>query len=513
MGLTRLHGSIIVTEKSPKGAKGKVTKNKSSQKQKITIKNIVPSAPSSDAEVKAQVENAMGHLLSPQTGDTWALPRDTPVESVPVNLERVITVNPGSGAGVVVDVTPDLQECVNIYAPTPLVTYVGYEGNSNGTSPSFRVPSRMYPLYQFFNGATELSVASWIYPGPANEFVQLEDGSWLPGHRRVYAYTQPNLGDTLSTNFMVTGQSISPLGFTQGCDTYNLQFGVTSSDSLTTNPATIGTPVTNILGGIDYSAPLRAYWIDTIGDWTATHGVYSTINSSSIGIEQIQHTTYNPAPAVGNNALAFDALVSGSSRYSYPCLELLATFTGAELLNGGNIAIAVVPYSTPVSRIPVVAYDQLAAMAGNVYTGPLKLGVHGNYIPDDLTRVAFLEMDEKVKGRRLVFAAIPQTVENGPSSSVMMRLRIRSHIEFINSSQVYQHLTSAHGGTQVLASMYSSLLNTHTQVGENPDHIKRMYAAIKKAATDPRVIAVAKPLLGALKKSASVALPLLLAAL
>jgi len=462
--------------------------------------------------VKAQVENAMSHLLSPNTGDTWALPRDTPVESVPVNLERVITVNPGQGAGVVVDVTPDLHSTINIYHPTPLQTYVGYEGESNTTF-STRTTARLYPLLEWFNGALDLSVASWIYPGSSSDHVQQDDGTWLPGHKRVYAYTQPNLADNLTTTFGVTGNSISPLGFTQGIDTFNLEFGLTSTDSLTTNPATPGSFYTNTLGGIDYSAPLRSYWIDTIGDWNATHGVYFTVNPSTMGIESIQHQTYNPAPSVGNNALAYDTLLSGSSKFSFPCLEILATFTGAELLNGGNIAIAVVPHGMPVSRIPVVAYDQLAAMAGNIYTGPLKLGVHGNYIPDDLTRVAFLDMDEKVKGRRLVFAAVPQTVENGPSSSVMMRLRVRSHIEFINASQVFQHVTSAHGGTQVLAAMYSSLLESHCQVGENPEHIKRMYNAVKKAASDPRVMAVAKPLLGAIKKSAKIALPLLLSAL
>lgn len=470
-----------------------------------------PQTPSvSDAAASKCMASHMEKMASPTPSDLWVVPREFPVDSCPINYEASININSAAGSGVVIDCKPDLQEAVTIYSEKPnstiTVTALAVKSKSGALPAGALTSFRWCPELIFYDVANnEVPVASWLSPDPLYQAWDEGSNSWVPGHVRLYAAQPSALGQENCVFTAATGATT--FSCTLGVATYNLALQQTSADTQTTVVAQ-GILFANVVGGITTTDPLFTAWVQLPGG-LLVNDLNLTFSTGAITLAEIQKTAFNPAPAL--NGSLYDTVVETSSKYSFPILDVLGTFTGSDLLNGGNLAVGIVPFDFPLSRIPAVAYEQISALGGRRYTGPMKKGFHGFYIPDDVTRIAFLEMDEKVKGRRIVCAILPQTLDGGNSSSVSIRLRVRSHIEFINAAQTLAHMTSVHGLEEEFHTLFAALGSADTQVGENPDHVRRMKDAIVKAAKDPRVIEAGKHVLSALGKVATIGIPLMFA--
>jgi len=470
--------------------------------------------PVESKSVATEVSKAVAAMLEPDPSVTWALPRAFPTDVCPTNYARTIQID--SDSGVILDATPDLDATLKISqkprAPTTSTIRAGLDVPTTFIA---RTGVRIYPKYLWYG-------ASGIVPSPPSFEVE-SPGSFIvepttehggvynyivkPNRRLIYAAAVNAWGNTsVTTTF--TGGGLTTLN--QTVNTLDANLTIVNTDTQATAAPVSGTTYSNIVG-IGAASPFFEFYVDYVvgaGSSPIVSAFGSAIANSSVTQSTMVTTSYGPSPDISGSL--YNSVRNSSSKYSFPLMSLLVTYVGSDLLNGGNIAIGVIPDTYPLSLIPQLAYDQICALGGARYSGPMKNGVHGVYIPDDITRIAFLPIDQTVQGRRLAVVILPQLVAVGQSSAVTMRVELRSHIEWINPSQTLSHMTARCGCDEIVASMLSALEGCE-QVGENPTHIARMKDAVMRVAKDPRTRQVAAKALSWLGKGALMAAPLLLA--
>jgi hypothetical protein len=508
----------LANNEQPKAAKGKVSKNKSSQKSKNkqSVKVVVqaPAAEASSKNASLEISKATKAMLEPDPDTTWAIPRAFPTDVCPVNYSRTIQID--SGSGVILDATPDLDETLKVYVKPKAVTNVTRRAALDlSTLFIAKNALRMYFKYQWYDatGSTQ-EIPNFMVDAPNSIVVVpvidtsgvIDSVQIIPNKRLIYASRIVTYGNQ-TCRLEFTSGAIANLA--QTFNTLDVNLNIVANDTgNAANPVT-NTTYTNIVG-IAGTAP----YFESFIEFTVAAGISPIIRTLSVAIadslltpDVVEKLTYGPSPDI--NGSLYSSVRNSSSKFSFPLMTLLCTYVGSDLLNGGNIAIGVVPYDFTLSLVPEVAYAQICALGGKRYHGPMKDGVHGFYIPDDLTRIAFHPMDEKVLGRRLVVAILPQIVQDGQSSAVTMAVELRSHIEFINAAQTLSHMTARCCAEELLESMFASL-EMSNQVGENPGHVERIKDAVKRVAQDPRTKQVATKALSWLGKGAIMAAPLLL---
>lgn len=510
---------IAATDNNSKtGAKGKVTKNKSSQKQKTKNKQqvkVVVQAPQAAParNVTEELTRATKAMLMPDPDDIWVEPRPFPTECCPTNYVRSIQVD--SDSGVILDATPDLDYTLKIHSKpktsVPRNLSAGLDLNAYFIA---RNGVRFYPELLWRDaGGLSIPVPSFMVDDPNGIVLRakgVESSSYdiepILGKRLIYAASAIGGWGNTNAGLTFTGGAVTTLN--QRIRTLDENLNVVEQDTQDTANPVSGTQYTNVVG-IAASTPFFDFSIQL-----TVPAVVVTITSLSLGIattnmdiKTVSTTTYGPSPDIAGSL--FQAVKNSSSKYSFPMLSLLATYVGSDLLNGGNIAIGVVPHNYPLSLVPQVAYDQICALGGHRYSGPMKNGAHGFYIPDDITRVAFYPIGTRIEGRRLVVAILPQVVAVGQSSAVTFRIELRSHIEWINPSQTLTHMTAKCSSSELVEAMFCAL-ESGDQVGENPDHMKRLASMVKRVAQDPKTRQYASQALSWLGKGAAVAAPLLL---
>lgn len=463
--------------------------------------------------VTEELTKATKAMLQPDPDDTWVQPRAFPTECCPTNYVRSIQVD--SDSGVILDATPDLDQTLKIHTKpknsTPRNMSAGLDLNSYFVA---RNGVRIYPEFLWRDaGGLATPVPSFMVDDPNGIVFRPKDVGTsnydiipIVGKRLVYAASAIGGWGNTNASISFVGGAVTTLN--QRIRTLDANLNVVDQDSLDTSPPVSGISYGNAVG-IAAAAPFFDFSIAiTVPANVITITALSAgITNTNIDIATISTTTYGPSPDIAGSL--YQAVKSSSSKYSFPLLSLLATYVGSDLLNGGNIAIGVVPHDYPLSLIPQIAYDQICSLGGHRYSGPMKNGAHGFYIPDDITRVAFLPIGTPVEGRRLVVAILPQVVAVGQSSAVTFRIELRSHIEWINPSQTLAHLTARCSSQDLLEAMFCALENGD-QVGENPDHLKRMASLVKRVAQDPKTRQYASQALSWLGKGAAVAAPLLL---
>jgi hypothetical protein len=445
--------------------------------------------------------------MEPDPSRTWVLPRAFSTDVCPVNYRRDISVV--SSGGVLIDCTPDLDKCIKITqkAETPVLATINGSVQFNLGLESL-AGVWYHPLLTWRSAVSNEVYDLPYFLAPAPGEVALANGKLHLDTRILYLGDPAAWGD----------QQISPVrtggvttNLTQRVQTFDVALNQTGIDTQNTAAAVSGAIVSNAVGIAPGTGKCFAL------SWQTTNFVLYTqvsfgLTDTNLVLDSYVTSSYDPAPNLGESL--YRTVVESSSKYSFPAMSVLATFTGSDLLNGGNIAIGVVPHDFSLSVIPQAAYDQISSLGSHVYVGPMKNGAHGFYVPDDLTRIAFLEMNEKVKGRRICIAIIPQSALGAAQgSNVSMRLEVRSHIEFINASQTLSHMSSKAGAEELLEALYSALQVKGCQVGENPSHVKRMFDTAKAVARDPKTKAIATDVLKFAGKSALKLAPLLLAAL
>lgn len=453
-------------------------------------------------------------MLEPDPSSTWALPRCFPTDVCPINYCR--TINIDSGFGVVLDCTPDLNETLKISTKPASAAPIFLTGGIDNTVNFYaRNGLTLYPdlIFRDVSGGV-VDIPSFLVDDPtAVSLINIEgtgselSTTFVTGKKRIYGAAINIYGNT---NFVLQFSGAAFTSVTQTLNVYDTDLNVIDTDAQSTPAPVSGTSYSNIIG-IASTGAFFSFFLTFAVNPAAPPAVSSVsvgIASSQYVLSTISTQVYGPSPDIASSL--YNSVVSTSSKFSFPLLSVLCTFVGSDLLNGGNIAIGVVPWGYNLSLIPEVAYAQICALGGKHYSGPMKDGVHGFYIPDDVTRIAFYPMDQPIQGRRLCIAILPQSIPSGPSSSATMRVELRSHIEFINPSQTLAHMTCRHGCQEVLDSMFA-VLEDENQVGENPDHLKRIAAAAKRVAKDPRTREIAAQALKWIGRGAVAAAPLLLA--
>jgi len=491
------------------GVKGKATKNKSSQKNKtkqklsVVINNTPP--PVNNKEIEAHIEQAVHAMLEPDPSVGWCIPRQWPVDNCPINYRRDVNVSSPNGA--LITFTPDLDSCLEITTSlsAPVTSIIG--AGRVFTAGFESVSAKWYTFEYEWRDATGSLVQAlpFFLADEASSVAVLLDGSVHLDKSIRYVGNPTVWGNEQIAPTRVGGVTTN---LTQRARTFNAGNVLVASDLFASPAAPSGTITNNAvaIAGSEYFT-LDYYTANTVLFTSFSVGLdTSTIVSSSWSTK-----AYDPAPSVGESL--YRTVVDSSSKYSFPFASILATYTGSELLNGGTVAVGVVPFGFPLARVPALAFEQIAALGSRSYVGPMKKGAHGFYIPDDITRIAFLEMNEKVKGRSIAMAFLPQTNGGiGADSIVQLRVEIRSHIEFINSSQTLFHMTCGKNCQEVIDNIIASIEANGSQVGENPSHIKRIFAAAKSVAKDPRVREEMMNVMKFVGKSALKAAPLLLTA-
>lgn len=489
--------------------KGKATKNKSSQKNKNKQKvNVVinNTPPVSASKVDEHIMSAAVAMLNPDPSTIWALPRRWPVDNCPINYRRDINIS--TPLGCLIQFTPDLDECLKVTSalPAPLNFTI-----SAGRYLSEGIESVGGKWYSFefkwydSNSLEVQALPSFLADDPGCITVMLDGSVHLDKSLR-YVGNPQSWGNE---NITVKRIGDVTTNLTQRARTFNAANTLVGLDPQNTPAAASGAVINNLV-----TLPGQEYF--TL-DWQTTNTVLVTALGCGLDLSVITSSTwitnsYDPAPSVGESL--YRTVVQSSSKYSFPLASILATYTGSDLLNGGTVACGVVPYGFPLSRVPALAFDQIAALGTHAYVGPMKKGAHGFYIPDDVTRIAFLDTNEKVKGRSIAMAFLPQSSPSvGSESIVQLRVEIRSHIEFINASQTLCHMTCGQHCEDVVVQIMAALEAAGAQVGENPTHLKRLADAARKVAKDPKVRAMATDVLKFVGKSALKAAPLLLTAL
>lgn len=457
-------------------------------------------------------------MLDPDPASTWAIPRAFAVDVCPLNYRRAINID--SGHGVILDATPDLFQTLKISTKPKVPPSIALTGTVSVQVSLFsRTGAVMYPQLLFRDASGNYFDLPYFMVDDPDGVVLLRSGNFsgdgsyengvVPVFRKKLIYAASNANVYANTNAAITYTGTTPTSLTQTMQVLDQNFSVLGSDSLVTNNPVSGTNYSNVNGigqtGVFFTFSLSI----TNGSSPANISFISAdIGTNLWTLDFIETKTYGPSPDITGSL--YRSVVESSSKYSFPLLSMLVTFVGSDLLNGGNIAIGVVPNDYPLSLVPEVAYSQICALGGRYYSGPMKNGAHGMYIPDDLTRIAFYPTDEPILGRRLCVAILPQQVVGGPSSSVTMRIELRSHIEFINASQTLAHMTSNCYAVECVESMFAAMDAEH-QVGENPKHLKRLAEIAKTVARDPRTKELAIKALKYIGKGALAATPLLLA--
>lgn len=468
-------------------------------------------SPRAEKEIKACVEA----MLEPDPSTTWAIPRMFPTDVCPINYDR--TVNLDSPNGVVIECTPDLFETLKISSrPNGAVTPINLRGAIDYSLVALaRNDVRWYPEYTFYDASGNVVlVPSFLVDDPLAIALVTQEATGgistvtaLPRQKRIYA-AQITAYDTTSLTVQFVG---FPTSLTQTFEVLDLNLSVLYTDSAVTASPSSGVQYNNALA-IAGSGPFFTcgFSFQTPASSPITmSSISALINNTTMVIDTVHTGVYGPSPDV--SGALYQSVVDSSDKYSFPLLSLLCTFTGSDLLNGGNIAIGVVPSKYNLSLIPAVAYAQICALGGHRYSGAMKNGVHGFYIPDDITRVSFFPIGTPIEGRRLCVAILPQQIGGGgPSSAATFRISLRSHIEFINASQSLAHLTCGCGYEEIVESMFSCL-QVQEQVGENPDHLKRIAKAAMTVAKDPRTKQLAATALKWIGRGALASVPLLLA--
>lgn len=489
--------------------KGKATKNKSSQKSKskqkvnVTINNVPP--PQTQQKAEEHIEKAIMSMLEPEPSVGWCMPRQWPVDNCPINYRRDINISSPDGA--LITFTPDLNECLQITTALPAPVNNIMAASRIFTSGLETVAGKWYSFeYNWVDASgSPVQALPYFLADEAGSIAILLDGSVHQNKSLRYVGAPSVWGNEQISPTRVGGVTTNLF---QRARTFNASNVLVASDLLATPAAPSGVITNNAvaIAASEYFC-LDFYTVNTIIFTQLSVGLdVSTIVSSTWAT-----VSYDPAPNVGESL--YRTVVESSSKYSFPFASILATYTGSELLNGGTVAVGVVPYGFPLARVPLLAFEQIAALGSHCYVGPMKNGAHGFYIPDDVTRIAFLDMDQKVKGRSIAMAFLPQTNGGvGADSIVQLRVEIRSHIEFINASQTLFHMVCGRDCEEVINYMIASLEAKGSQVGENPSHIQRLKAAAKAVAKDPRAKKMVIDALKYIGKSAVMAAPLLLTA-
>lgn len=474
-----------------------------------------PAQEASSAKAAQEVSKAVSAMLEPDPSVTWALPRAFPVDVCPTNYSRTIQVD--SDSGVILDATPDLEATLKLHQKPKNPAAQTIRASLDATTLFIaRNNLRIYPKFNWTGAGGPVTgppsfeiedTGSFILEPVAFQNGVAYEFKIIPNRRLIYAGSAPAWGNT-SVAVTFAGGNVTTLN--QTINTLDANLVIAAQDTQATANPVSTTSYANVVG-IAGASPFFEFYFDLVVPAASSITVTAfraEILNTNITFSQVQTTVYGPSPDISGSL--YNSVKNSSSKYSFPLLSMLVTYVGSDLLNGGNIAIGVIPDDYPLSLIPQVAYDQICALGGHRYSGPMKDGVHGIYIPDDVTRIAFFPTDEKIRGRRLAVAILPQVVAAGQSSAVTMRIELRSHIEWINPSQTLAHMTASCCCSELVESMFAALEHAD-QVGENPSHVKRIKEAVKRVAQDPRTKQVAAKALSWLGKGALMAIPALLA--
>lgn len=490
--------------------KGKASKNKSSQKNKNKTKqsvNVVVNntPPAQIATLTSHAENAIHSMLEPDPSETWVIPRAWPVQSCGINYRRNINVT--SASGCIIEAKPDLNDTVTVVTGSEGLTAVQPSGLYTISDYVTLLRSIWYSFEQdWFDAAGDPIHIPRVVVPEAGSVAILKDGTIVPGHKIVYIGNVQVWG--LQRCYLEYTPTTNTFDIDMRARVFNNQLTQTAQDTFNVAAATHSAEYTNLIGILgNYGFALD--WRLNTGPMNASPGTYFGLRQSVINEDTWVINTYDPAPSLGEGL--YRTALETSSKYSFPLLSILIRYTGSDLLNGGTLAIGVVPHNYPLSHDPAQAFEQISALGQRVYVGPMKKGAHGVYIPDDITRIAFFGMDEKINGRRLCCAILPQSAVGTASGSVVqVEIELRCHIELINPSQTLRQQISGRICADCIESMFAAIEAHGGQVGENPSHVKRLVEMAKRAARDPEVQDSLKNVGKHLAKTALKAAPLLL---
>lgn len=300
----------LANNEQPKAAKGKVSKNKSSQKSKNkqSVKVVVqaPAAEASSKNASLEISKATKAMLEPDPDTTWAIPRAFPTDVCPVNYSRTIQID--SGSGVILDATPDLDETLKVYVKPKAVTNVTRRAALDlSTLFIAKNALKMYFKYQWYDATgSAQEIPNFMVDAPNSiVIVPVIDTSGVVDSVQII----PNKRLIYATRIVTYGNQTCRLEFTSGAianlaqtlNTLDVNLNIVANDTgNTANPVT-ATTYTNIIG-IAGSAP----YFESFIELTVTAGISPIIRTISVAIldslltpDVVEKLTYGPSPEIG----------------------------------------------------------------------------------------------------------------------------------------------------------------------------------------------------------------------
>jgi len=211
----------------------------------------------------------------------------------------------------------------------------------------------------------------------------------------------------------------------------------------------------------------------------------------------------------------YQTLLDNTQRFTITAQSLLMQNTQSSLADGGNIYIATATGDYPMALAPALSQTQIVTFnPDNYYSGQLRKGAHGSYMPEDISGYFFKDNGSSQYDRNSLGTPKLIATAIGPAgANVSLMVTVRMNYEYIAATQVYESLLSNSNITFLTEALGALRAAEYTGganlFGENPDHIAKIRRIAKQVASNPKVQAAARAALKTGVEATKVMLPAL----
>lgn len=308
------------------------------------------------------------------------------------------------------------------------------------------------------------------------------------------------------SNFSLTVEQIR-VDISAGGTAPNLNFNIyTATHALITTTTIV--PVLGVYTLIPPAGVVGEAYFDMV--FSPTDTSLGRFNWPEAGIVLVDSTPITAEIFSPTAASAWGAVQQVCTGWSCTGISVLVRFEGSNLENGGDCGTALLPTGSRVSNNYNNLVDYIGTLTKNQYRGPIKLGTHLSYLPDQVSQYYFQDMDVKeLSAPVMVQAYLAQDVDK-----LKMLCTVQSTWEFLTADPT-QTLVVSPGHAAFFELMISSLQrvllqNQNGLASENPEHWKKIKDFASSVANNPAVQKAAKDVLSFGTKALINAAPLLL---